>query len=284
MLSFVNIWIAIPDSCISDEQTKRDKTAKISQFARACSIFRVKRIYIYHDKTQSSNRDDSVLLRTILEYLDTPQYLRRRIYPHTPELQYAGILPPIKSPHHKKYEDIKRIRVGDIRVGVTVNVRGNLHVDLGLSTLVPYRCSSVRVGQKVNVKINSPFPNLTITEATSDDIKNYYWGYEVKQVPNLHGLITQNVGAKVMITSKKGSYFKSIEKSLISCLKTINNLLVVFGSPKSEVEEILYSEGEVITRPGFIVNMFPFQGTENVRVEEAILGTLAVLNHTLSYN
>jgi predicted SPOUT superfamily RNA methylase MTH1 len=282
MLSFVNIWIAIPDSCISDEQTKRDKTVKISQFARACSIFRVKRIYIYHDKTQSTNREDSILLRTVLQYLDTPQYLRRRIFPHIPQLEYAGVLPPIKSPHHKKYEDIKHVRVGDIRVGVTVNVRGNLHVDLGLGTLIPYPFSSVVEGQKVNVKINSRFPNLTITEATADDIKNYYWGYDVKQVPNLYGLITQNEGTKVMITSKKGSYFKSKEKSLISSLQTLDNLLVVFGSPKSEVDEILYSEGRVLTRYEFIVNMFPFQGTENVRVEEAILGTLALLNHALS--
>lgn len=282
MLSFANVWIAIPDSCISDEQTKRDKTVKISQFARACSIFRVKRIYVYHDKTQSTNREDSMLLRTVLQYLDTPQYLRRRIFPRIPQLEYAGVLPPIKSPHHKKYEDIKHVRVGDIRVGVTVNVRGNLHVDLGLGTLIPYRCSSVVEGQKVNVKINSRFPNLTITEATVDDIKNCYWGYEVKQVPNLYGLITQNEGTKVMITSKKGSYFKSKEKSLISSLQTLHNLLVVFGSPKSEVDEILYSEGRVLTRHEFIVNMFPFQGTENVRVEEAILGTLALLNHALS--
>jgi predicted SPOUT superfamily RNA methylase MTH1 len=68
-----NLWVAIPDSSLSDEQTKRDKSVKIAQFARACSIFRVKRIYIYHDPLSQFEKEDPILLRTVLRYLDTPQ-------------------------------------------------------------------------------------------------------------------------------------------------------------------------------------------------------------------
>src|SRR6187200_2313339 len=112
----INLCVAIPDSSISDQQAKRDKSIKIARFARAFSIFRVKRIYIYHDRTSNINKQDPYILRTILGYLDTPQYLRRRLYPLTPELQYAGILHPIKAPHHKKFENAKSIKTGDTRV------------------------------------------------------------------------------------------------------------------------------------------------------------------------
>jgi predicted SPOUT superfamily RNA methylase MTH1 len=56
---------------------------------------------------------------------------------------------------------------------------------------------------------------------------------------------------------------------------------VIFGSPRKGLEEIMSSEGMNINEYEFVVNMFPFQGTETVRLEEAILGTLAILNHVL---
>ena len=82
-----DFWVAIPDSALSDEQTKRDKSIKIAQFARACSIFRVKRIYIYHDSLSQFEREDPNLLKTILQYLDTPQYLRKILYPRMHQLE-----------------------------------------------------------------------------------------------------------------------------------------------------------------------------------------------------
>ncbi|MBV9668398.1 MAG: hypothetical protein JO327_09745, partial [Nitrososphaeraceae archaeon] len=153
MGKFVNIWIAIPDSSISDEQTKRDKSIKVSMFARACSIFRVSRIYIYHDKTSRIDREDTNILKILLRYLDTPQYLRKILYSHMPQLEYAGILHPIKAPHHKKFEDIKHVRAGDIRVGVIILLKGIPYVDIGLGVLVPYEGYRKREGEKVNVKI-----------------------------------------------------------------------------------------------------------------------------------
>jgi hypothetical protein len=58
--------------------------------------------------------------------------------------------------------------------------------------------------------------------------------------------------------------------------------LIVFGAPKKGVEQILTDEGQSIKPYEFVVNMFPFQGTETVRLEESVLGTLAILNHILS--
>jgi predicted SPOUT superfamily RNA methylase MTH1 len=57
--------------------------------------------------------------------------------------------------------------------------------------------------------------------------------------------------------------------------------LIVFGAPKRGVHDILAREGANIKPYEFVVNMFPNQATETVRLEEAVLGTLAILNNSL---
>ncbi|AFU58661.1 MAG: RNA methyltransferase [Nitrososphaera sp.] len=275
-----NLWVAIPDSSLSDEQTRRDKSIKIAQFARACAIFQVKRIYIYHDSLSQFERDDPNLLKTILRYLDTPQYLRKALYPRMHQLEYAGILHPIKAPHHKPPEDIKRVRAGDVRTGVITKVKGQLFVEAGLGSLVPFVGQGFE-GKKVNVKFISPYPNLKAIEASEEDIFEY-WGYEVKEVPSLGKLLLASAeNTEVVITSRKGSYFKNVEAKLIERAKNAQNILVVFGAPKHGVYDILAKEGASIKPYEFVVNMFPNQGTETVRLEEAVLGTLAILNHSI---
>ena len=45
---------------------------------------------------------------------------------------------------------------------------------------------------------------------------------------------------------------------------------------------MLADESSTIRLYDFAVNMFPFQGTATVRLEEALFGTLAILNYVLS--
>lgn len=270
-----NLWVAIPDSSLSDEQTKRDKSVKIAQFARACSIFRVKRIYIYHDPLSQFEKDDPVLLRTILRYLDTPQYLRKILYPRMHELEFAGILHPIKAPHHRPPQDIKTVRAGDVRTGVIAKVKGQLFVEAGLGSLVPFEGSGFE-GKKVNVKFISPHPNLRAMEATDLDISEY-WGYEVKEVPSAIKLLSSIENTTTIITSRKGSFFKNNEVKLAERIKASESVLIVFGAPRHGVHEIIAKEGSNV-KAEFVINMFPNQATETVRLEEAVLGTLAILN------
>jgi methyltransferase len=274
-----NLWITIPDSSLSDEQTKRDKSIKIAQFARACSIFKVKRIYIYHDSLSHFEKDDPHLLKTILRYLDTPQYLRKIVFPMMHQLQYAGILHPIKAPHHRVVDDIKKIKAGDIRTGVVVKVKGQLFVEVGLGSLVPFMGDGFE-GKKVNVRFTESYPNLKSVQAIEEDIFDY-WGYEVKEVPSISKLLTSVEETDIIITSRKGRHFKNIEAQLADHAKSVQNILVAFGSPKYGLHEILAKEGASIKPYRYVVNMFPNQGTETVRLEEAVLGALAILNSAL---
>lgn len=272
------LWITIPDSSLSDEQTKRDKSIKIAQFARACSIFRVKRVYIYHDPLSHFEKDDSQLLKTILCYLDTPQYLRKMLFPMMHQLQYAGILHPIKAPHHTVAQDIKKVKAADIRTGVIVKVKGQLFVEVGLGSPVPF-VGKGHEGTRVNVRFTSSYPNLKVVQATEQDIPNY-WGYEVKEIGSISRLLSSIEKSVIIMTSRRGRHFKKIEAELAERVKSVQNILVAFGAPKYGLHEILAKEGASMPDQ-YVVNMFPNQGTETVRLEEAILGALAILNSTL---
>ena len=86
MPSSIDISVAIPDSCLSDEQTLLGKTLKLGQIARASSIFNVRTIYLYQDTEFNSGKSDRKLIKLILKYLDTPQYLRKLLFPRMAEL------------------------------------------------------------------------------------------------------------------------------------------------------------------------------------------------------
>ena len=54
-------------------------------------------------------------------------------------------------------------------------------------------------------------------------------------------------------------------------------ILVVFGSPEKGIHEIIGGKMNKVQNAKSL-NFFPNQATETVRLEEAILGTLAILN------
>jgi len=272
----MDFWIAIPDSSLADEQTKRDKSTKIAQIARACAIFKVNRIYIYRDRERDYSYDRK-LLKLILEFLDTPQYLRRILYPKVSELEFAGLLHPLKAPHHKPSIDPKNIKVGDIRQAVTAKVKGSYFVEAGLNALVPLEGSALE-GKRITVKFTSAYPTLRCAIASKQDIHEY-WGYEVKDVLSISEML-KGLNSVVVMTSKQGEPLSKFEQELKQQTKDASSVLVVFGSPNRGVFEILKDERrhpKEFTK--YVLNFFPKQAVETVRLEEAILGCLSLLNY-----
>ena len=94
----MNLSIAIPDSSLQDESTILYKTKKVSIIARSCAIFKIKEIFIYKDKT--GNKNDSMLISTLLKYIETPQYFRRQLFSKSKLLNYSGVLQPLNIPNH----------------------------------------------------------------------------------------------------------------------------------------------------------------------------------------
>jgi len=274
----MNFWIAIPDSSLADEQTKRDKSIKTAHIARSCAIFKVSRIYIYRDRERDYSYDRK-MLKLILEFMDTPQYLRRILYPKITELEFAGILHPLKAPHHKPSIDPKNIKVGDIRQAVTARVKGTYFVDAGLNALVPLEGSALE-GKRITVKFTSEYPTLRCAVASQQDI-HQYWGYEVKEVLSISEML-KGLNNMVVMTSKQGEPLGKFEQELKKQLEDAPAVLIVFGSPNRGVFEILKDERrhpKEFTK--YVLNFFPEQMVETVRLEEAILGCLSLLNYVV---
>ena len=154
----MKISVAIPESALSDESLKLDKTRKISVLARACAIFKIDTIYVYQE---GNYREDGNLIVTILKYLETPQFLRRRLFPKMNELKFAGVLLPLKIPSHSTPANPKKINTGDVREGVVVSIKGKRFVDVGINELIPF-FGKENVGKRVTVQFKTGYPDFSV--------------------------------------------------------------------------------------------------------------------------
>ena len=126
--------VAIPVSVVSDIPHLREKTLEVGLIGRAMALFRVDEIIVFSDKMAAYNqKKDRTLIVTLLSYMETPQYLRKRLFKIKPELRYAGILPPLRTPHHPIEKRARKLKKGEYREGVivAVNEQGSL-VDIGV--------------------------------------------------------------------------------------------------------------------------------------------------------
>jgi methyltransferase len=271
--------VSIPDSSLADEDTLRDKSVKAARLARTFAIFGVERVYIYKDRSGDYGNDGR-LLRLILEYMDTPQYLRKRLYGRMKELRYAGLFPPLKAPHHKPYVSVEEIREGEIREGVTMRKDSQTYVDIGLDRPALLKGKYTHgIGKRVTVMILSRDP-LECRLVYEDELKRY-WGYRVIRAEGLSSLPTNMF---IMVTSKHGRYMKLDEETvqMVRNRKEKTGIMLVFGSPYMDVQEIIRYEGKRINDlTDNIYNFFPEQMVESVRLDEAILGCLSILNYII---
>jgi len=266
----MKLSVAIPESSLSDESLKIDKTRKISVLARACAIFKIDTIYVYQDG--GNYKQDGTLMVMILKYLETPQFLRRRLFPKMNDLKFAGVLQPLKIPSHITPANPKKINRGDIREGIIVSVKGKRFVDVGVNQLIQF-FGKTGIGKRVTVQFKEGYPRLSVKEIDKTESPTY-WGYSVKERSNLFSLISEWKG-NTIITSRKG---RTATKEQISKFTTSDKpTLVVFGSPDKGVHEIIGGKMKNVQNAKSL-NFFPNQATETVRLEEALLGTLAIIN------
>ena len=265
----MKLSVAIPESALSDESLKIDKTRKISVLARACSIFKVETIYVYQE---GNNKQDGNLLVMILKYLETPQFLRKRLFPKMNDLKFAGVLQPLKIPSHITPANPKKIVRGDVREGITVSVKGKRFVDVGINQLVPF-FGKTNIGKRVTVQFKEGYPKFSVKEISKEEAPDY-WGYHVKERANLFSLINEWKG-NIIITSRKGK--TATKEQIAKYTKSDQPLLLVFGSPEKGVHEILGGKMKNVQNAKSL-NFFPNQATQTVRLEEALLGTLSIIN------
>ena len=264
--------IFIPNSFLSESKDLKIRTYKVGILGRALAIFQADNVIIYndnHDKNEDG-LDDGEFIAEVLNYMNTPQYLRKQAIPIKPELRHVGILPPLRTPHHPVNSQPD---VGDYRQGFTVkrNKKGTF-VDIGMDKLA-FCKEQLSVKRIFDFKITKiAKKGVIVTPEKPDDS---YWGYNVisskKSLKNSLKLIKPDL---VVETTRYGDYIDSIFDELKHKVDECNSIAILFGGPYSSIQEDVSGQNWDLIK----LNTIPDQGTETVRTEEAVVATLSLFN------
>ena len=258
--------VSIPDTVLEEKMSPRDKTAKLGTIARACAIYGVDIIEVFRDRRGSGEGE---AIRRVLEYLETPQYLRRRLFPLDETLKFAGVLPPLRIPSHKPRVPLDRVAPGEVREGV-VNPDGT--VDVGLER-APKLLDDSPEGRRVTVRITTTTP-LTARVVGRDEVGGY-WGYsvETRQLDEVLG----DPRFKVKIaTSRLGTPLTQALGRLRTLLEGGDGTKLLFGSPSRGLFDMVGPD--LGRKVDLVLNLFPGQQVETVRTEEALFAGLGAVS------
>jgi predicted SPOUT superfamily RNA methylase MTH1 len=252
---------------------------------RAAAIFRVDEIIVYPDCTKVDQRRDVDFMALLLNYLETPQYLRKQLFKLEPDLEYAGILPPLRTPHHPSSGKTKHLKVGEYREGVVLSEnKEGLVVDIGVQQPALLRQKEFTVGDRLTLQLINIGKQIEVQAVSREDVPQY-WGYKVQVEKRSFGqLATDRVFNLRIATARIGDNFMDVAGKIGVKWVGSQRVLIAFGAPSRGLHEIVQDENLNLSKiTDFIINTVPNQGTVTIRTEEALLATLAIFNMHFSY-
>jgi predicted SPOUT superfamily RNA methylase MTH1 len=284
----MTVSVLVPSSLAREAEDKREATRKLGYVARAATVFRVDRIAVFPD-SEGERRWGGGFVETVLEYAATPPYLRKAVWGERDELEYAGVLPPLRavSQTGSGPESSGSLRQGIVtEVGPDGRVRVNCGMQHPISLVAPDR--EFRQGERVTVRISSRRP----VRAKIVDDPNERVGFEVTRADLSAVLGREGAGVRIG-TSRHGTPVDVETVGRLAGRVERDGATVAFGAPERGLPSILGNDAEDlpvdtddesgITAPtvgGFDLwlDTIPNQGSEVVRTEEAAFATLALLN------
>jgi len=275
--SQVSFTVLLPSSFLADADNLQHKTIKAGTIGRASAIFRVERLVTYNDNDPrvSNQTAEAKLLSMLLQYMETPQYLRKIIFPMRSELRHAGLLPPLRTPHHPLENE--KAKQGDHREAAVLSSSGDRSIlELGLPEKGLLN-KKLKAGERVTVRLGERVGNGIKVELVPKVEIEEYWGYEVRFAKNLAEGLKEANADYVIGTSRHGQNLYEA----VNAIKSSNpsSIAVVFGGPYAGLLEICKRQGiDAKALFDVVVNTIPNQGTATVRTEEALIVTLALLN------
>ncbi|NHI83185.1 MAG: hypothetical protein EAX81_02620 [Candidatus Thorarchaeota archaeon] len=276
--SLLTLEVAIPDTALIDCSDLRQKTVKLGLLGRAFAVFKVDKIWLYKtEKLSQRQLRDVELIMGLLRYMDTPQYLRKRIFPKSPMLKYAGILPPLRTQSHPLGEASKPITEEDIRWGVQVRAG---KIDIGLDQLVDFS-ESVSEREPTQFRIVKTQPRIKLEIIGHTEIGKY-WGWEIRKTPSISEELEKMSQKTRIAFSRNGVDYNRIESEIKSTVSGTRAVVALFGGPRRGISKLVSRElSSLKQHVDFWVNTIPDQGTETVRLEEALLISLGILNNSV---
>lgn len=325
------VSIALPSSILQNAQSAELRMYVAGQVARAAAIYCVDELIIFtegaaatpsnprmHQRRSSQTQSlDPVsateFFTSILSYVETPQYLRKHLFPMSPQLRLVGLLNPLALPSHLARDDYCQWREGVARVPggrpgfvASKNAAPTRYVDVGLDRLVEVD-SAVPTGTRVTVDISASGSDATYANCPGKHLygsiverdaparaDGTYWGYKVRHTSSLSDVFTGSSVCKsydlVLGTSERGSVLGEGDGAL-HALPSFQHLLIVFGGVQglehaargdAKLSTLgIGIEGEESVEVGdlfdFYINTCATQGSRTIRTEEAILISLAAL-------
>ncbi|XP_075691302.1 28S rRNA (uridine-N(3))-methyltransferase [Rhinoderma darwinii] len=289
------VSVALPGSIMDNAQSPELRTYLAGQIARACAVFSVDEIVIFDETGEGSKSVEGdfegvgkkghacVQLARILQYLECPQYLRKSFFPKHPDLQFAGLLNPLDSPHHVRIDEESKYREGVVLDRPTKPGKGSF-VNCGMRKEVQID-KQLQAGVRVTVQMQPEKPDQKVGKGivvspqhprTEDSM---YWGYRVRLASCLSAVFTEcpfKDGYDLTIgTSERGSSVDDVT------LTDFRHGLVVFGGLRGLEASVDSDQNLCIEEPSVLfnhyLNMCPGQGSRTIRTEEAILISLTAL-------
>ena len=265
------------------------------QLARAAAIFNVDEVVVLDDGPKHAGSDvnrAAALLAKILQYQETPQYLRKALIPMHELYRYCGMLAPLDAPHH-----LRATEWFEYREGVVTNQESGQSVcDIGLDvpalvgTIVPHNTRvTLFVGKTRHTVVEGGREYIKASVVNPLDVKRTtgrYWGYNVRVARSIEELFKKGPfgGYDLTIgTSERGEVTECCSLTLTD----YQHALIVIGGP-SGLEYLLQNDPcrEQHASPATLfdryLNVCPNQGSRTIRTEEAVLLCLMYLKPALA--
>ncbi|GAB1311577.1 hypothetical protein MFIFM68171_01787 [Madurella fahalii] len=294
------VSIAVPTSIITDCVTREQRTTNVGRVARALAIFSVDEVVIFDDSPPDQRNanvdpdaytgdvDPAHFMEHILNYLETPPFMRKLLFPLHPNLRSLGLLPNLEMPHHPHKDEWLPYREG---LALEVPPKGGKGtvVDIGMPDTVTIN-ESIPPKTRVTLKMaddsyGTPEPVHPAIPRTEG---GYFWGFSVRKASSLSSVFTTSPyenGYDMSIgTSERGQplsrAFPDYQQADFS------HLLVVFGGPRGleyaamndpELGEMGIAGSRTKELFDHWVNVLPNQGTRGIRTDEALLIALTGL-------
>jgi len=270
--------VLVPTSLVREAEDKREATRKLGYVARAATVFRADRLGVFDD-ADGERKWGGGFVETVLRYASTPPYLRKEAFGRRDELEYVGVLPPLRVPSWTGSESNDS---GSLREGIVTQVgpEGRVRVNCGLQHPISLReppSMALSEGERVSVRVSSRRP--VRAKITDDPIP----GFQVERTDLGDALARDDAGVRVA-TSRHGDDLSVSRLAELTDRFERDGLTVAFGAPTRGLPPMLGVSEEAVRESespgGFDVwlNTVPAQGSEVVRTEEAMFAALGCLN------
>nr|XP_031533494.1 putative methyltransferase C9orf114 homolog isoform X2 [Vicugna pacos] len=248
--------VALPGSILDNAQSPELRTYLAGQIARACAIFCVDEIVVFDEEGQDA------------------KYLRKAFFPKHQDLQFAGLLNPLDSPHHMRQDEESEFREGVVvdrptRPGqgsfVNCGMKKEVKIDKNLE---PGLRVTVRLDQK-QLPESKTYRGKVVSSQDPRTKAGLYWGYTVRLASCLSAVFAEapfQDGYDLTIgTSERGSDVASAQ------LPNFRHALVVFGGLQGLEAGVDADPNLEVAEPSVLfdlyVNTCPSQGSRTIRTE-----------------